>query len=207
MARYGLAVDLARCTGCYACVVACKSENSTRPGISWIRVREEEEGEYPKTTITYVPKLCMQCGEMPCARPCPTGAISMGPGGIVLIDRESCSCGAHPCVDACPFGVLFVNQGKRSYFPEHTAPVDEAAQEAHPDGLVEKCDFCYRRISGGDPPVCVQACPTRAMVFGDLDQQDGGLAKLVAGGNAEPLRETVGVNPSVFYVKERRRAG
>ncbi|MDP2952657.1 MAG: 4Fe-4S dicluster domain-containing protein [Chloroflexota bacterium] len=207
MARYGLAVDLARCTGCYACVIACKSENSTRPGLSWIRIQEQEEGEFPKVAISYTPMLCMQCGEVPCAQPCPTGAISRDPGGIVLINQESCYCGAHPCVDACPFGVLFVNEGKRSYFPEHTTPMDDEAYEAHPDGMVEKCDFCYQRISEGDPPACVQACPSRAMVFGDLDQETSDLARLVTGGNAEPLSEALEVNPSVFYVKERRRAG
>ena len=75
MSRYGLAIDLSRCTGCYACIVACKSENSTLPGVSWIRIDQKEQGEFPKVTRSYVPMLCMQCSEMPCAQVCAAGAI------------------------------------------------------------------------------------------------------------------------------------
>src|SRR3990172_8372071 len=80
MARYGLAIDLSRCTGCYACMIACKSENSTLPGVLWIRIEEKEEGEFPKVSKTWIPMLCMQCAEMPCAQVCPTGAITRGGG-------------------------------------------------------------------------------------------------------------------------------
>lgn len=200
MARYGLAIDTSRCVGCFACVIACKSENSTRPGVSWIRIEEHEQGEYPKVTRTYTPMLCMQCGEMPCARPCPTGAITKGPGGIVMIDPESCYCGAEPCVAACPFGVLSVNEGNKYYFPDRVTPMDEQALEAHPDGLVEKCHLCHHRISDGQVPACVQACPSKAIVFGDLDEVTGLLAKLSAGRSARPLREELAVNPSVLYI-------
>ena len=203
MVRYGLAIDLSRCTGCYACMIACKSENSTPPGVFWIRIEEKEEWEFPKVSKTWTPMLCMQCGEMPCAQVCPTGAITRGEGGIVLIDPQSCICeGAKPCLSACPFGVLLVNQGKQSYFRDYLTPYEKEAYEAHARGAVEKCDLCHHRVIAGMQPSCVQACPSKAMVFGDLEDSQGDLARLVAAPEAKRLDEKL--DPSVFYVREKR---
>jgi len=202
MARYGLIIDISRCTGCYACVVACKSENSTRPDVSWIRIQEDEEGEYPQVSRRYVPLLCMQCGEMPCAQACPSEAIRMGAGGIVHIEPDKCFCHeAHPCVEACPFEVLQVNQGKKSYFPDDPASLEKEACEAHRDGVVEKCTLCSHRIVTGQAPACVQACPTRAMIFGDRDDPNSALSQLIAGGRVRDLRPELKLNPSVLYVQ------
>lgn len=207
MARYGLAIDISRCTGCYACAIACKSENSTLPGAFWIRIEEKEEGEYPKVSRSYVPMLCMQCGEMPCAGACPTGAISLGEGGVVLIDPESCICGdVKPCLASCPFHVLAVNKGKLSYFPDYLTPYEKEAYEAHRHGAVEKCLLCYPRITAGLKPACVQACPTQAMIFGDLEDPGSEIAQLVSRSEAKPLDEGLNVNPSVFYARSRSQA-
>ena len=203
MARYGLVIDVARCTGCYACVVACKSENSTRPEVSWIRVQEEEEGEYPQVSRRYTPFLCMQCGEMPCAKVCPSGAIFIGDGEIVHIDRDKCLCrDQHPCMDACPFDVLQVNDGKRSYFPDAMAPFEKEAYEAHRDGVVEKCTLCSHRIDAGQLPACVQACPSKAMLFGDYDDPNCTLSRLVSHGRTRALKEELKVDPSVAYIQD-----
>lgn len=204
MARYGLAIDLSRCTGCYACIVACKSENSTLPGVSWIRIEEKEQGEYPKVARDYVPMLCMQCGEMPCARACPTGAVTKGDGGIIFVDQESCICGdVKPCLAACPFEVLVANKGKSSYFSDYLTPHESEAYAAHRDAAVEKCTLCYPRISAGMLPACVQTCPSRAMIFGDLDDGQSELARLLSRPEAKPLREDLKIDPSVFYLHEK----
>ncbi len=203
MARYGLVIDLSRCTGCYACIVACKSENSTLPGVSWIRIEKKEQGEYPKVTRSYVPMLCMQCGEMPCARACPTGAVTKGDGGIIFVDQESCICGnVKPCVTACPFEVLVDNQGKRSYFPDYLTPHEEQAYAAHRDAVVEKCNLCHHRISAGRLPACVQACPSQAMIFGDADEEQSKLRRVLFQPEAKPLREDLKIDPSVFYLQQ-----
>ncbi len=200
MARYGIVIDSARCTGCFACVVACKSENSTRPWVSWIRIQEHEEGEYPLVSRRYTPLLCMQCGEMPCARVCPSEAIVKGDGGIVRIESDKClRCDDHPCVDACPFEVLLVNTGKGSYFPDYLAPFEKEAYEAHRDGVVEKCTLCSHKIAAGQLPACVQACPTQAMIFGDHDDPNSTVSKLALCGDARELREELKLNPTVLY--------
>lgn len=204
MARYGLAIDLNRCTGCYACVVACKSENSTLPGVSWIRIDEKEQGEFPKVTRSYVPMLCLQCGDMPCAQGCAAGAITRGEGGIIFIDQESCICGdVKPCLAACPFEVLLDNQPKRSYFPHYLTPYEEEAYAPHRHAVVEKCNLCNHRISAGLLPACVQACPTQAMIFGDLDDEQSKVAQLLASAEAKPLKENLKVDPAVFYLQEK----
>ena len=201
MARYGLAIDPSRCTGCYACIIACKSENSTLPGVSWIRIEEKEEGEFPKVSKTWTPVLCMQCAEMPCEQVCPTVAITRGEGGIVLIDPQSCVCdGAGPCLSACPYGVLQVNQENRPYFRHYLTPHEKQDYEVHIQGAVEKCDLCYHRVVAGMQPSCVQACPSKAMLFGDLDERAGDLAQLVSRGQAKPLREDLKSDLSVFYI-------
>ena len=207
MARYGLAIDLSRCTGCYACVVACKSENSTLPGVSWIRIEKREQGEFPRVTRSYIPMLCMQCSEMPCAHGCAAGVITQGDGGIVFIDQERCICGdVKPCVAACPFEVLSENQPKRSYFPDYLTPQEEEAYAPHRGAVVEKCNLCYPRVSAGSLPACVQTCPTQALIFGDIDNDQSKIAQLLSRGEAKPLRENLKVDPSVFYLQEKSRA-
>ena len=146
--------------------------------------------------------LCMQCGDMPCAQGCPTDAITKDATGVILIDQEKCICeNTKPCVGACPFGVLTVNNNKRTYFPEYLTPFEKEAYESHPQGVVEKCDLCYHRITRDLLPACVQTCPTQAIVFGDLEERDSNLRRLVAGGDAAPLNPELKVDPSVFYLK------
>ncbi len=200
MTRYGLIIDSTRCTGCYACIIACKSENSTQPGVSWIRVQEYETGEFPQVSRRYMPLLCMQCNEMPCARVCPSEAIIMGDEGIVHIEPDRCGCrDSHPCIDVCPFDVLQVNSGKHYYFPDCLDSLEKETSEAHRDGVVEKCTLCSHRIRTGQLPACVQACPSKAMIFGDYDEPDNILAKLVAAGRARSLQEDLKLNPGVLY--------
>ena len=88
MARYGLIVDLNICTGCMTCMLACKQENLTRPGIQWTKMLELESPTLDQ--ITYVRQACMHCDDPPCVEACPSKAISKRADGIVLIDQKKC---------------------------------------------------------------------------------------------------------------------
>jgi molybdopterin-containing oxidoreductase family iron-sulfur binding subunit len=146
--------------------------------------------------------LCMQCREGPCAEACPTGAIHIDKSGIILIDEELCTCGdVKPCIGTCPFGALSVNRGKMAYFPDYLTPDEQVLYATHRGGAVEKCDLCYHRISAGREPACVQSCPSGAMIFGDLDDEQSDLAQLVSRAKAKLLREDLDLDPSVFYVR------
>ena len=200
MSRYGLVVDVNRCIGCYACIVACKSENHTRPGVSCIRIDEKEEGEFPRVARTYTPMLCMQCARMPCAEACPMGAIFQDEGGIVLVNEEQCRCGQSMCAEACPYGAISVNQGRKFYFGPEGNPEERAAYEAHRDGVAEKCTLCSHRLKDGELPFCVQACPTKALLLGDLDDPESEISRLVSSGNAGPHKGDQTLDVSVFYM-------
>ena len=126
----------------------------------------------------------------------------MGDGGIVHIEPDKCLCREnYPCIDACPFEVLQVNRGGNSYFPDCLAPYEKEAYEAHRDGVVEKCTLCSHRIGTGRSPACVQACPSQAMFFGDHDDPNSTLAKLISCGLARDLKEELKVDPSVVYMQ------
>jgi Fe-S-cluster-containing dehydrogenase component len=104
------------------------------------------------------------------------------------------------------------NHGKRSYFRDYLTPHEEEAYAAHRDAVVEKCNLCHHRISAGLLPACVQACPSRAMIFGDLDEEQSELARLLSQPEAKPLREDLKIDPSVFYfqakpAENRNRSG
>jgi Fe-S-cluster-containing dehydrogenase component len=167
MARYGIVVDLNRCTGCMTCVIACKAENLTPPKVSWEKILEVESET--KNRILYFPLACMHCDDAPCIPACPERAIYKIQDGIVLIDRERCQ-GHGECVKACPYGAIDINPDE-TYFQGETLPYEStpAPYQVHLPGKASKCTLCSHRIEQGREPACVEACPSKAMVFGDLN--------------------------------------
>ena len=117
MARYGMVIDLKRCYGCYACVMACKAENYTPPGVFWGRLLKGEAGSFPNTVRQALPVLCMQCEDPACLSVCPTGATIQGDDGIVTVDQDKCV-GCKYCMMACPYGARYLVDEWKSYFPE-----------------------------------------------------------------------------------------
>ncbi|MBN1105530.1 MAG: 4Fe-4S dicluster domain-containing protein [Deltaproteobacteria bacterium] len=195
-ARYGIIVDLNRCTGCMTCVLACKEENLTPPGVWWDKVLEIEGPGLDY--ISYVRYACMHCDNPPCVPACPEKAIYKRADGIVIIDQAKCH-GRGECRKACPYGVIDINP-EQDYFPLPKLPYQDTAESFrfHPPGKATKCTLCVHRVEKGREPACVEGCPSRAMIFGDLNDPGSPIrAKIWQAGQ---LLESEKANPKVFYV-------
>lgn len=215
--RWAMVIDLTRCTGCAGCQLACKAENFTPPGITWSRVEFLEIGSYPLSRRHAIPVGCMQCVGPECVRVCPTGASSQRNDGIVTVDAEKCI-GCKSCMIACPYGARYILEEKRSYFPGYLTPYEEQGYSNFQVGTVSKCDFCAHRIDEGldkglvpgvdreATPACVINCWADARTFGDLNDPNSEVYKLVNSGQVVQLKPETGLDPRVFYLAPGRTA-
>ncbi len=190
MAKYGMVIDTTKCNGCYNCFLACRDEfcGNDYPGYAasqpesghfWMRMVERERGKYPKVKVAYTPIPCMHCENAPCVAAAKDGAVYRRPDGIVIIDPEK-SKGQKQIVSACPYRVIYWNEEKE---------------------IPQKCDFCAHLLDEGwKEPRCVEACPTGALVFGDLDDPESEVAKLVASGKTEVIHPEYGLKEAISYI-------
>lgn len=199
--RYGMVIDLKRCISCYACQVACKAENATPPGVLYAWAFRTERGQFPHTRQVYLPMLCNHCAEPSCVDVCPTGATyKRESDGIVVIDADKCV-GCRACMTACPYHARYYLDEIRSYYPgQGPTPYEQVGYARHVQGTVEKCNFCLSRLEQGLEPACVSNCPAVARIFGDLDDPESEVAKLVRQGRAFQLLPEMGTEPSVYYL-------
>ena len=148
--QLGFYFDQSRCSGCFACVVACNDWHDIPSGpIFWRRVTVIESGNFPDVFVAFLSSSCYHCSEPACVAACPTEAIiKQKENGIVVVDDDAClggsTCGA--CQDACPYDIP-------QFGPEA-------------DAKMQKCDLCLDRWAEGKKPICVQACPMRALDAG-----------------------------------------
>lgn len=207
--RYAMVVDLKRCVDCDACTIACKQENHTPPGIAYTRVLRKEVGEFPNVRRQFLPILCNHCENPPCVPVCPVGATwKRDQDGIVVVDYEKCI-GCRYCMTACPYGARSFDFGENYNVPLNQFEAQPATEygkawdRAHggsPIGNVRKCTFCVHRLDQGQDPACVQTCMAKARVFGDLNDPDSQVSRLLVERHSSVLKEELGTGPNVYYI-------
>ena len=198
--KWGVAVDLKRCTGCQACTMACKVENGTPPGIFWTCVIEKEEGTYPFAYKVFMPLRCNHCADPPCVPVCPTGASYQREwDNITLVDQDACI-GCHACVVACPYQARFIPENADGYYGERKTAYETASYRRWQAGTAQKCTLCVHRIDKGLLPACVDTCPTGALIFGDLNNPDSTISKLIEDRPHFQPRAELGTDPCVYYL-------
>lgn len=224
--RFCMVIDLRRCVGCHSCSIACKVENNVPINIEredrkifWNQVFFKEEGEQPYTKQRIFNRPCFHCENHPCVNVCPTGATYHDEErGLVLQRYERCI-GCRYCALACPYGVRYFNWARPNYYNRDRADALNPDVETRYKGIVEKCTFCIHRLkrligkaeAEGRPikdeelhylPACVQTCMSKARHFGDLNDPESTVSKLVRSGRAFRLMEDLGTEPNVYYLKE-----
>ncbi len=221
---WGMVIDLDRCTGCQACVIACKAENNipfvgpeqTKMGrdIRWMQMITETDGEYPAVKTRFIPRPCLQCDDPPCTYVCPVHATYRNPEGIVAQIYARCI-GCRFCMAACPYTAKYFN-----WYHFKTPKVMHRYNPdvlVRPRGVVEKCTFCHHRLQKARDqaayegrmfraeeyiPACVESCPSRAIYFGDLKDPKSEVAKLSESPRGFRLMEDLGTRPKVIYLSE-----
>jgi molybdopterin-containing oxidoreductase family iron-sulfur binding subunit len=200
VSRYAMVLDLKRCVGCNACVVACKSEHNTPNNILCTMVLEKELGTFPHVSRLFIPVLCNHCDAPVCVDVCPSGASHRRPDGIVDIDWELCL-GCKACVAACPYDARHAVQDNRFVIADGQTEFVNPSFKRCPNKVPVKCDFCAHRIDAGcSRPACVEVCPTAARVFGDLDDPDSPIQSLIVRHHSWCLLPEKMTKPRVFYI-------
>lgn len=204
--RYGMVIDTKRCIGCHTCSVACKLENNLPAGIIWNQVAtvggdamDTGAGQFPHTTMAYRTIACQHCGNPACVTACPVGATYKDPEtGIVRQDYDKCI-GCRMCMAACPYtGVRSYNWDEPEYLVDvRLGSADAPEHQAH---VVEKCQMCHHRVSRGEKPACVGVCLARARYFGDFDDPESEVSRLIRERAVERLLPEQGTDPSVYYL-------
>lgn len=198
--RYGMLIDLRKCVGCTACSIACKGANATPAGINYNKIKKYEVGTFPNAKMKSIPMPCMHCEDAPCVKVCPSKASIKNEDGIVTIDASRCM-GCRACIIACPYeSRQFIWEVGAYYEGQNATPFEEQKQGAFEEGVVTKCKFCRERLEDGEQPACVQTCIASARIFGDLDDPNSEISKLIVESGAVPFREEQGTQPLVYYV-------
>lgn len=215
MTRYAMVADLRRCVGCQTCTAACKHANATPPGVQWRRVLDMEFGEFPDVQRAFVPVGCQHCDEPPCMDVCPTTATKKRPDGIVTIDYDICI-GCAYCAVACPYQARYKVDEPLFAYGAATASETQGFDDARL-GVAQKCTFCVDRIDAGkalgltpgvDPdasPACANACIADALSFGDIEDPDSNVSKLLTENTWFQMHEELGTNPGFYYLWDREK--
>ncbi|MFQ6372042.1 4Fe-4S dicluster domain-containing protein [Shewanella sp. YIC-542] len=183
--KYAMLHDESKCIGCNACSDNCRKVNQVPEGVARLEIiRTGPFGEYPNQYYHFSRKSCEQCENAPCVYVCPTGAAYKDKEtGIVTVDSWKCV-GCQYCIAACPYQIRFIN------------PVTKAA---------DKCDFCREtQLKQGKQPACVEACPTKALVFGDLNDPNSEIVKVLEENPVYRNKKDLGTHPKLFRIQAKQ---
>jgi tetrathionate reductase subunit B len=196
---WAMTIDIDKCIGCGNCVRACASENDVPDGYfrTWVeryqidawpdehpRVDSPNGGHdgFPQSKVPgaksfFVPKLCNHCSHSPCVQVCPVGATFETQDGLVLVDKSYCL-GCRYCVQACPYGCRYIDPRKQT---------------------VDKCTFCYHRISKGLTTACCETCPTSARTIGDLKNPKDPIHEFLRDNSVQVLKPHMATGAKAYY--------
>ena len=221
-ARYAMFIDLDKCTGCGACMVACAVENNVsvppveaaeNRGLTWLRVHRTDNGkDWPEHRSVFVPIPCQQCEHAPCIHVCPVTAVQLDESTGIIGQVPTRCMGCRYCMAACPYHARYFNWFDPTW-PEGLEDTLNPDVAPRMRGVAEKCNFCHGRLdrarelaaAEGRPaseavsyvPACVEACPHGAITFGDRLDEDSELVALEKSPNAFRLLEALGTGPKV----------
>ncbi len=196
---WAMVIDVDKCIGCGNCVQACATENGVPDGFfrTWVErysvagwPEEHPEVDSPNggkdgfkekpregAKEFFVPKLCNHCEHSPCVQVCPVGATFETPDGLVLVDKSYCL-GCRYCVQACPYGCRYIDPRSN---------------------VVDKCTFCYHRISKGETTACCEACPTGARKLADLKDPKDPVHEFLRTNSVQVLKPHMATGSKVYY--------
>jgi molybdopterin-containing oxidoreductase family iron-sulfur binding subunit len=227
--RWAMAVDLDKCTGCSACVAACYIENNVPMvgreqhlkgrEMAWIRI--EQYYEKDGSDADFVPAMCQQCDYAPCEPVCPVFATYHNDEGLNAQVYNRCV-GTRYCGNNCSYKQRrfnFFEWGKRPHPLNLMTNPDVSVRNK---GVMEKCTFCIQRIrhardvakdekrnikEGDLTTACAQACPGKAIVFGNLLDENSEVRKWSKDPRSHRMLEELGTSPGVFYLSKRNGKG
>ncbi len=198
---WGIGIDIHKCIGCGMCARGCKIENDVPEEPFYFRTWVEQytilnNGEIkiespnggidgfnnstPEEEIFksfFVPKMCNHCSKSPCTQVCPVGATFESPDGVALVDEKYCiGCGY--CVQACPYGCRYLHPEKK---------------------VADKCTLCYHRLEKGLAPACMEVCPSKARIYGNLRDRDSEIVRFLKENDYHVLKPHLNTGSKLFY--------
>ena len=206
--HWGMVINLDKCIGCAYCQRACSAVNDVAPDKPWNLFAEEKT---PTGHPFFLTRPCLHCQIAPCVEVCPVKATYHRNDGLVVMDYGRCI-GCRYCEVACPYDARKFNWQARDDVNEYIPTWGIAEVDRRPRGVVEKCTFCIHRIDHGiqngfihgidreATPACVNICPVEARIFGNLNDPESPINKVINDNPVFRLRDELGTEASVYYI-------